>query len=325
MEPTAAPDPNDIARRASSGERPLVKFEVQTVPEIMRDMRANRPLITKSLIILVCWWLVSSLAFTFTEAGNIQSTQCPGCLPAGPWLQRFGDALYFTLINMTSVGFGDYAPHTALSKVLAGLNALVGLGAVGWVVAIASAALSGPGGGHGGRERDAGELPTESDGGADDREQGVADHLERRDQAGSDAIDDLKRQRDEIGNEIDKRRRGQLLDLARGVVVPPDSEPAKRTLEDLLARDQELKVEMGKMMEKRDLIDSQITDMRRTQLRRMRLEAIELGSAAKRKDVLAKLFRDEFTQPFIARVSGTGSERATVIEIEVPIRRRRQM
>jgi hypothetical protein len=41
---------------------------------------------------------------------------------------RFIDALYFCVITLTTVGFGDLAPHTDTAKIFTSLYVLVGIG-----------------------------------------------------------------------------------------------------------------------------------------------------------------------------------------------------
>jgi voltage-gated potassium channel len=60
------------------------------------------------------------------------------------------DALYFTVITLTTVGYGDFAPQTNLGKIFSMLYILLGLGVLGALIALISdksqawmAALSG--------------------------------------------------------------------------------------------------------------------------------------------------------------------------------------
>lgn len=142
------PDPEKIADDILSGRTQVSAFVVQRMDGIRRDMRSNAPLLRLSIYWLVGWWMFSSIVFTIAEGAHVNPIVCQSCLPDGPWINRFGDAVYFTWMNITTVGFGDIAPHTTLSRVLACLNSIVGLGAFGWLVAIAALALtaaSGPG------------------------------------------------------------------------------------------------------------------------------------------------------------------------------------
>lgn len=53
----------------------------------------------------------------------------------------YWNSLYFTLINMTTTGFGDFVPASGWGKLLAIVNALVGLVLFGLLVAIFAMAL----------------------------------------------------------------------------------------------------------------------------------------------------------------------------------------
>ena len=46
----------------------------------------------------------------------------------------FGDALYLSVVTMTTVGYGDLVPLTATAKALAALQGLLGIGFVGLVL-----------------------------------------------------------------------------------------------------------------------------------------------------------------------------------------------
>lgn len=41
---------------------------------------------------------------------------------------KFLDALYFTVITLTTIGYGDFAPHTTFGKVFTMIYIFVGLG-----------------------------------------------------------------------------------------------------------------------------------------------------------------------------------------------------
>lgn len=46
------------------------------------------------------------------------------------------DALYFTVITLTTVGYGDFSPHTSLGKIFSMLYIFLGLGILGALIAM---------------------------------------------------------------------------------------------------------------------------------------------------------------------------------------------
>ena len=106
-----------------------ILFRIQAAPSAIRDTVSNRYWICGALIAIALWILLSSTVFYFLQCG------------AGETCADFGDSMYFTAINVTTVGFGDISPTNGWTKALAVLNALVGLISFGMLVAIFSAAL----------------------------------------------------------------------------------------------------------------------------------------------------------------------------------------
>ena len=90
---------------------------VNNPAQIFDDIRKNRKLIYSILFYLVIYIMISSLAILFFEHWSYQHS------------------LYFTTINITSVGFGDVVPATYPGKVIAGINAFAGLIFFGFLIA----------------------------------------------------------------------------------------------------------------------------------------------------------------------------------------------
>lgn len=59
------------------------------------------------------------------------------CQPEWDWPKSF----YFTVINMTTVGFGEVVPSTDAGRALAMVNSIVGLVLFGFLVAVITIAL----------------------------------------------------------------------------------------------------------------------------------------------------------------------------------------
>ena len=102
----------------------VLQLRVAPAAEIRRDVRKNLPWVLGFLIVTVAYVLLSSALIRAFENG---------------W--TFLHACYFTVINMTTVGFGDVVPLTHGGKVIAGINAFAGLLLFGILVAVLSLAL----------------------------------------------------------------------------------------------------------------------------------------------------------------------------------------
>ena len=97
---------------------------VAPAAEVKRDVRKNLPWVLGLLIVTVAYVLLSSAVIRAFESG---------------W--SFLHACYFTVINMTTVGFGDVIPLTHGGKIIAGINAFAGLLLFGILVAVLALAL----------------------------------------------------------------------------------------------------------------------------------------------------------------------------------------
>ncbi|MFA6959020.1 MAG: potassium channel family protein [Thermoanaerobaculia bacterium] len=92
-------------------------------PKVLEDFYGNLRAIALALVVLLVYVLSSSwLAVQFED-----------------W--TFLHSAYFTVINVTTVGFGDVTPVTHAGKILAAANALTGLILFGVVVALVTLAF----------------------------------------------------------------------------------------------------------------------------------------------------------------------------------------
>lgn len=89
--------------------RQIAQWVIQPWPRVRRDLMLNRSWVALSFALIVAWFLVSAGLYLLAE--NVS----------------YADALYFTGINVTTVGFGDIHPVTGWGKVLSVANRLVGL------------------------------------------------------------------------------------------------------------------------------------------------------------------------------------------------------
>lgn len=105
-------------------DKRILKFEVAPAVEVRRDVRRNLPWLLGILGATIAYVLTSSAVIRLFES---------------EW--TFLHACYFTVINMTTVGFGDVLPVTHGGKIIAGINALAGLLLFGILVAVLALAL----------------------------------------------------------------------------------------------------------------------------------------------------------------------------------------
>lgn len=83
----------------------------------------------QALFVLVLLMLISGTLFYRTTEG---------------W--SFADSFYFSVITLTTVGYGDLAPSTAVSKIFTVFYIFAGIGVIlGFVNAIAERSLQNPG------------------------------------------------------------------------------------------------------------------------------------------------------------------------------------
>jgi hypothetical protein len=102
----------------------VLQLMVAPAAEVRRDVRKNLPWVLGLLIVTVAYVLFSSALIRAFENG---------------W--TFLHACYFTVVNMTTVGFGDVVPLTHGGKVISGINAFAGLLLFGILVAVLALAL----------------------------------------------------------------------------------------------------------------------------------------------------------------------------------------
>ncbi len=101
---------------------------------VLRHMRFNWRWILVAVFIISVFILSSATMFEYYEATT--QSALPGASPFG-WF----DSFYFTVINVTTVGFGDIVPKTTAGHWIAIANSLFGLMAFGWFVAVFTIAL----------------------------------------------------------------------------------------------------------------------------------------------------------------------------------------
>lgn len=99
-------------------------LEVAPWGDIKHDFKKNFKSIIFTFIVLVIYILLSSFIISLFEQG---------------W--SFLQSMYFTIINTTTVGFGDIYPMSSGGKIIACVNAVVGLVFFGAIVALVSLAF----------------------------------------------------------------------------------------------------------------------------------------------------------------------------------------
>jgi voltage-gated potassium channel len=75
----------------------------------------------------------NGLIYTISITFGIIFIGAFGILAFEPGMQNFGDALWWSLVTTTTVGYGDISPESTGGRVLAGILMLVGIGFLGMV------------------------------------------------------------------------------------------------------------------------------------------------------------------------------------------------
>lgn len=117
--------------------KPL-EMVVQPGRRVLQDLWANRRTAATFLIMIALWSLTSAFIFWVVER---DSWRLAHELDNSVVVLTFGRAVYFTAMNVTTVGFGDIVPRTGLGEVIAVANALAGLIMFGFLVGAVTAAL----------------------------------------------------------------------------------------------------------------------------------------------------------------------------------------
>jgi voltage-gated potassium channel len=86
------------------------------------------------------WFLGPTLTLVWTGSAYAIWTLEHGLNPA---IKSFADALYWSAITITTIGYGDIAPVTTQGRIVAGLLAFLGIGLFGFISAQLTARLIG--------------------------------------------------------------------------------------------------------------------------------------------------------------------------------------
>jgi hypothetical protein len=104
----------------------VLHLAIQPARSVIRDTVQNKFWIGGFVLFIAIFILVSSVLFHLLESS--QSID---------WLSSF----YFTIINLTTVGFGDIVPKSNAGKILAIANSVIGVLSFSFLVAIIATAL----------------------------------------------------------------------------------------------------------------------------------------------------------------------------------------
>lgn len=121
----------------------VIQFEIQPLREVRRDIWLNRKHIGLMLVIILVAMLVSTVVAAFLPAGSfIAISQVGTEVKQISTALSLPDALYFTVVNMTTVGFGDIIPANAAARSLAIVNSIFGLITFAGLVSVITVAFS---------------------------------------------------------------------------------------------------------------------------------------------------------------------------------------
>ena len=112
----------DIAVRPEGGEG--------TLWDILLSQELGRTFLWSMVFLIVCAHVI-----WFTEKGTSDTFD-------DRWLNGVGQALWWTIVTMTTVGYGDFVPRKALSRFLGALIIFVGIILFGVIVGVVSSALT---------------------------------------------------------------------------------------------------------------------------------------------------------------------------------------
>jgi Ion channel len=101
----------------------VLELRLPPVKNIRTDLRRNSATILAISGLLLLYVATSGALYSLAEG------------------KSFTLALYFTVINVTTVGFGDITPTTSWGRVIAAVNSLAGLVLFGFLVAAITMAL----------------------------------------------------------------------------------------------------------------------------------------------------------------------------------------
>jgi len=79
--------------------------------------------------ILLATLIFGSLAFYLVES------------PVNPQASSFDNSIFFMIVTMSTVGYGNIVPYTGIGKIIAVIGIVVGLGYTGWVTAAIASSL----------------------------------------------------------------------------------------------------------------------------------------------------------------------------------------
>lgn len=105
------------------GDQRLARMIVQSYRHVWRDAKANAKWVLVLLGLILLWAFVS--AAISAKCGLVYGPQAT--TSGTPKELDYGAALYFTFINMTTVGFGDIYPISGGARALAVVNAILGI------------------------------------------------------------------------------------------------------------------------------------------------------------------------------------------------------
>lgn len=119
-------------RQPHIDEPRLLKLEVASPSAVIRDTRKNIRWILGFLGFTVAWAVASTVMSANIINGFIVTSIVPDAkgmpvVQQGAQTLDYFTAFYFTVINMTTVGFGDIFPATGAARVLAMINAVLGV------------------------------------------------------------------------------------------------------------------------------------------------------------------------------------------------------
>jgi voltage-gated potassium channel Kch len=117
-------DPDGLVIRALNLAVLLIAMPAIVIG-VVRQVRSAQQITIQTMFGVLCVFIVMTMSFAYTFAVVGAADDTPFFAQGAQWNQ-IGDYLYFSIITITTTGFGDLTPGTGLGRSLTSAEALIG-------------------------------------------------------------------------------------------------------------------------------------------------------------------------------------------------------